>query len=158
MTDCIFPGCWRVATTASWCRAHTPRSWKPTFHPSMQPAAVDAPNLFDLPETPAPSSLDYKLAGQTLALSKPTLELWKAKFKESVRTFARTRQPFTSEDVIAVVGLPCGDVAMNANNAVGAMMTALAKKGVIHKTGNRVQSRRKSSHGAELTEWIGSGR
>ena len=125
------------------------------MHPSMQPAAIDAPNLFALPDPPEPHSLDFKRAGQAIALSKPALDLWKAKFKESVRAFARTRQPFTSEDVIAVVGLPCGDVAMNANNAVGAMMTALAKRGVICKTGNRVQSRRKSSHGAELTEWIG---
>lgn len=103
-----------------------------------------------------PTGSELKETGQAHAVSPPALALWKARYKEAVRNLARQRRPFTSEDVIAIVGLPAGDVEMNANNAVGAMMTGLAKAGVICKTGERVQARRPSSHGAELTEWIGT--
>ena len=57
MNKCIFPSCYRTATVADWCHAHTPRSWRPTMHPSMQPAAIDAPNLFALPDPPEPHKI-----------------------------------------------------------------------------------------------------
>lgn len=94
-----------------------------------------------------------KKQGQENALK--TYDEWQLSYREQVRTLAATRMPFTSEDVIAVVGLPSGGIGKDANNAVGAMMTAMAKEGVIKKTGRRVQSQRPSSHGAELTEWEG---
>jgi hypothetical protein len=153
MSDCIWPGCYRMALYADWCHAHTPRSQRPR---QQQTATMVAePSLFDLPSEPVYDGLDYKRAGQAVAVANSTLDTWKAKFRLALNTLACGPLPFTSEDVIGIVGLPVGDVAMNANNAVGAMMTAAAKTGVIRKTGNRVQSRRASSHGAELTEWIG---
>jgi hypothetical protein len=82
-------------------------------------------------------------------------EEWQSAFRKEVRTLAATRMPFTSEDVVEIVGLPSGEIGKDANNAVGAMMNALAKEGVIAKTGNRALSRRPSSHGAELTLWKG---
>jgi len=42
---------------------------------------------------------------------------------------------------------------MNANNAVGAMMNAMARRKVIVKTSMRRQSARASSHGREIAVW-----
>lgn len=157
MRDCTYPGCYRTATYADWCHHHVPRNTSRLLHPSAQSPTVE-PNLFVVPTLPAPNGTELKRAGQAMAASPNTLDDWKRTFKTSLARWAATGHPFTSEDVIAVVGLPCGDIAMNANNAVGAMMTAAAKVGLIRKTGNRVQARRASSHGAELTEWIGAAR
>jgi hypothetical protein len=95
---------------------------------------------------------ESKADGQEAALASHAAMLWKSDFRAAVEK----KQPgdrFTSEDIVAIAGLPSGRVAANANNAVGAMMTALAKAGVIRKTSARVPSRRKSSHGAELVVW-----
>lgn len=78
---------------------------------------------------------------------------WNDRFKEAIVDVAESHEVFTSEDVLAVVGLPTGKVGMNANNAVGALMNGAAKRGVIAKTGRRVTSLRPHSHGAELHEW-----
>lgn len=94
-----------------------------------------------------------KEAGQQRALD--AARSWKEMFADEVKLLARSGRVFTSEDVLVNVGLPTGEVEMNGNNAVGAMMTSLAKKGVIRKTGARVMAVRPSSHGAELTEWQG---
>lgn len=155
MSDCVFPGCYRMAIYADWCHAHTPRSQR-TPARTHSSVTVDGPSLFDLPLLAEPVGNDLKRGGQALAIAPNVLEDWKRRFKTSLARWADTGSTFTSEDVIAVVGLPCGDIAMNANNAVGAMMTAAAKAGLIRKTGNRQQARRASSHGAELTEWIGA--
>jgi hypothetical protein len=97
-----------------------------------------------------------KDVGQRRALL--TYEDWQTEFRREVLLLAATREPFTSEDALAVVGLPSGEIATNANNAVGAMMTAMAKEGQIVKTGQRAPSKRPSSHGAELTVWMGTHR
>lgn len=80
---------------------------------------------------------------------------WAEEASAAVRTLARSGEPFTSEDVTGLVGLPAGEVGTNRNNAVGALMTAAARAGVIRKTGHRRLCRRRSSHGRELTEWVG---
>lgn len=159
MPDCSFPGCYRTALYADWCHRHLPQTQRNAVRQqrNTSTAAVE-PNLFDMPAVPAPDGLDLKRGGQAIAVAPNALEDWKRRFKTSLAKWAATGHSFTSEDVIAIVGLPCGDIAMNANNAVGAMMTAAAKAGLIRKTGNRVQARRASSHGAELTEWIGAAR
>jgi hypothetical protein len=90
--------------------------------------------------------------GQEAALASHAAMLWKGDFKAVVEKMPEGRR-FTSEDVLAIVGLPTGRVEANANNAVGAMMTGLAKRGLIRKTTTRVPSRRASSHGAELIVW-----
>lgn len=81
---------------------------------------------------------------------------WRTEFKTTIRECAKSQRPFTSEHIIAMIGLPRAEVSQHANNAVGAMMGAAARTGVIRKTGKHVPSKRPSSHGAELTEWIGN--
>lgn len=96
-----------------------------------------------------------KQEGMQKALNAYGLDEWKEQFKHHLQGCAKSGLPFTSEHVLAIVGLPTGDVQMNANNSVGAMMNVAARNGVIQKTGRRVKARRPSSHGAELTEWVG---
>lgn len=98
---------------------------------------------------------DLKTAGQQAAADAAPDD-WRDAFRAAVKALAASGRPFTSEDVTDRAGLPSGDVATNRNNAVGALMTASARAGVIVKTGRRVPSARATSHGAELTEWKGS--
>lgn len=97
-------------------------------------------------------SLLGKATGMELALSPEPLTDWKAQFRRWIIQQAQG-STFTSEDVLDAVGLPSGKVAMNANNAVGAMISGMARKQLIAKTGRRVYSTRKSSHAAELIVW-----
>jgi hypothetical protein len=98
------------------------------------------------------AGLERKEVGMAQALDAGHVQSWKDDFRAVVESFEVGRR-FTSEDAIAIAGLPTGVVASNANNAVGAMMNGLARRGVITKTGARVPSRRSSSHGAELIVW-----
>lgn len=98
------------------------------------------------------AGLEEKRVGMALALQPDRIADWKSNFRAYV-TNSRPGERMTSEDVIAVVGLPTGEVSKDANNAVGAMMNGLAKRGILRKTSLRVPSRRKSSHGAELIVW-----
>ena len=91
--------------------------------------------------------------GMALALSPDRLATWKDTFRVTVQYLAHHGARFTSEDVVSIVGLPNGEIAKDANNAVGAMMNGLAKRGVIRKTSERRPSRRPTSHGAELAVW-----
>lgn len=59
---------------------------------------------------------------------------------------------FTSEDLTADVGLPSGDVGQHRNNAVGAVMRAAARTGLVRRVGY-VESVRKRSHAAVLSRW-----
>ena len=97
--------------------------------------------------------LALKERGMKQALKPDVLAAWKDEFRAYISSMPHDSE-FTSEDVVDAVGLPSGDVRMNANNAVGAMMNGLARKGVIAKTGLHVQSKRPSSHGAELILWV----
>ncbi len=82
-------------------------------------------------------------------------EDWKGSFRRVVELLADEGRPFTSETAVDVVGLPSGEIGTNLNNAVGGMMSGMATRKIIFKTGRRVPSTRPRSHGAELTEWTG---
>jgi hypothetical protein len=97
-----------------------------------------------------------KERGMTLAMTPDALNEWKAAFRNAVWNASRSEIPFTSEDILEVVGLPSGEIGQHANNAVGAMMNSCAKKGWIHKTGRHVPSQRPTSHGTEINEWTGT--
>ena len=91
--------------------------------------------------------------GQACALRPETIAEWRARFRQTVRYLSDNQSEFTSEDIVRLVGLPIGEAGMNRNNAVGAMMTGMARQGLIRKTGARRLATRRSSHGAELTVW-----
>jgi hypothetical protein len=100
------------------------------------------------------ASLEHKESGMRQAEDHAVLS-WRDRFDLTIRRLADFGYPFTSEDVIAHVGLPTKTIGKDQNNSVGALMNAAGRRGTIVKTGKRVPSRRPSSHGAELTEWVG---
>ena len=59
---------------------------------------------------------------------------------------------FTSEDMLAAIGLPSGGIGQHKNNAVGAAMAAISKTGLIQHQGYE-KSKRKVSHSAVLSRW-----
>ena len=92
-----------------------------------------------------------------MALALDAAAEWREAAYTAILGLARTRRTFTSEDVVAQVGLPRGEIGTNRNNAVGAVMNAAAKRGWIIKTGRHVQVKRKQLHAREVIEWIGAG-
>jgi hypothetical protein len=100
------------------------------------------------------TGLVAKDLGVSQALAANDIQEWKAQFRRHATFLAGTGDTFTSEDIIDYVGLP-RDSEMNANNAVGAMMTVLAREGVIRKTKERRVSKRPLSHGREIAVWAG---
>lgn len=129
---------------------------------SLSPEAIyNIMQQYEEPPQPPALSLtitgeELKAQGQQAAMSAAELNEWKVQFYTAVAELAALDTPFTSEDVTYRIGLPRTTVQTNRNNAVGAMMSAAAKRGVIQKTGRRVKSKRPSSHAAELTQWIGA--
>jgi hypothetical protein len=94
--------------------------------------------------------------GMARALQPDDINEWKMRFRRAVVVLASEGEPFTSESAIDMVGLPRVEIRKDANNAVGAMMNGMAKRGIIRKTGRHVLSKRPTSNGAELNEWIGA--
>lgn len=99
--------------------------------------------------------LHLKERGQTQADAAEDVQAWRVAFVAAVVKLLRYNPSaqFTSEDVLERVGLPRPDGTSNANNAVGAMMSGLARRGVIRKTAKRRPSVRASSHGREIAVW-----
>jgi hypothetical protein len=99
--------------------------------------------------------LGLKAIGQAQAEAQPDVQEWCEAFAAAVAKMLRynPQAQFTSEDVLERVGLPRPAGASNANNAVGAMMSGLARQGVIRKTAKRRPSTRPSSHGREIAVW-----
>ena len=79
---------------------------------------------------------------------------WAEQAFEVIKVLAKRGTEFTSEDVIAINGLPSGEVGQHKNNASGAIMNKAARAGIIRKVGYGT-AKRKASHGAVLAIWIG---
>lgn len=101
-------------------------------------------------------SLHRKEEGMDFARGAKHIAEWKRDFMVYLQGLALRGEPFTSEDITYYIGLPRGNVRMNANNAVGAMVSGAARRGIIEKTGRHRKSQRPTSHGAELIEWVGT--
>ncbi len=77
---------------------------------------------------------------------------WNTRFDSVLERMALKGVLFTSEDITAEVGLPTS----GSPSAVGARMTAAAKRGLIRKTGRMLKAERPNQHAALLTEWQGT--
>jgi hypothetical protein len=95
---------------------------------------------------------DLKQYGMQLALDAQPV--WSEQAFEAIKLLASRKVEFTSEDVLALTGLPSGGVGMNKNNASGAVMNKAAKAGIIRKVGYAT-AKRKESHGSVHAVWIG---
>jgi hypothetical protein len=73
----------------------------------------------------------------------------------AIMQLAKQGIEFTSEDVLAITGLPSGEVGQHKNNASGAIMNKAARAGWIRKVGYG-KAKRKESHGAVLAIWVGA--
>jgi hypothetical protein len=104
--------------------------------------------LFDLP-------LGEELArrGMAQAASSERAWVWGRDAEAAIRQLAASGVPFTADDLIRLVGLPSWGV--NRNNAVGALFTSAAKRGLIVRTGHYRKSRRALSHGRMIAVWVG---
>jgi hypothetical protein len=117
-------------------------------------SAMDTPHQPTLPmEEETGQAL--KAQGQALALNAAGMAEYRSEFNEQLRHLADKSWPFSVEDVTAVVGYPMQRGLAPTNNAVGALMTGAAKRGLIVKV-DRVKALRPSSHATEITEWIGA--
>lgn len=95
----------------------------------------------------------HKVQGQSYALAGAPE--WRHRAERRVLVLAVTRRPFTSEQVTSEVGLPTGEVGMNKNNAVGALMAECARRGWIRRVGYD-KAHRASQHAAVLAVWEGT--
>ena len=74
---------------------------------------------------------------------------YRSVFERAIIALASSKEPFTSEDVTAMVGRP-----PNSPNTVGALFIGAAKRGLIRKCGYR-QSVRPERHAAVIALWEG---
>lgn len=77
---------------------------------------------------------------------------WRAAVDERIAALAATGQPFTADDVSAVVG----DSPTGSQGAMGARFNAAARRKVIVRVGY-VPSRRTSVHMHPVAQWVGAG-
>jgi len=77
---------------------------------------------------------------------------WQKHFREVAYSFIKSGKYFTAEDIVEVTGLPSGDVGMNKNNVVGAMMNSIVREGNITRVGY-TKSRRRTSHAKQASVW-----
>jgi hypothetical protein len=100
--------------------------------------------------TQATLDLDGKaLRDQGVArVDSHTPEEWKNQMQACIRTYAKTAQEFTAEDVLTIVGRP------NNPNAIGAQFLGAVRSGIIKKVGYRT-ARRKQRHAGQVAVYIG---
>lgn len=95
-----------------------------------------------------------KAEGMTRALD--AVPSWSELARDAVDYLASTGRQFTSEDLTALIGLPRPDAPeSNRNNAVGAVISGAARRGVIERVGYR-NARRARLHSAQLSVWKGT--
>lgn len=90
-----------------------------------------------------------KAAGIARIDLRPEGQPWRAVADAVLLDLARTGGPFTSEDVTRVAGQP------GHPNAVGALLNAAARRGLIARVGF-VQADRANQHGALISQWRGT--
>jgi hypothetical protein len=95
-----------------------------------------------------------ELKDEGMSLAAAAAAEWSAMARDCLEYLAARGTPFTSEDLVRLVGLPRGKVGSNRNNAVGAAISGAARRGLIVEVG-RVNARRSPSHSARLTIWQG---
>lgn len=80
---------------------------------------------------------------------------WNTRAKNAIWELASSGQPFTSEDVTDLIGLPDPTSRPNsANNAVGTMLNQVAKRYGLRRV-DMVKARNPQAHGRLLTVWQG---
>jgi hypothetical protein len=100
-----------------------------------------------------PTGETLKREGMARALT--AAEQWRARAWLAMDELAQDGEPFTSEDLVDLVGLPSRVEGANTNNAVGAIFAAAARRRLIERVGIR-NAQRPALHAAALTVWKGT--
>jgi hypothetical protein len=98
------------------------------------------------------AGIDQGEQGKAIALENSPHQ-WRERFERALTYLACLEDTFTVDDVIHRAGLPRSSTP-NANNAVGALMSAAAKRGQIIRIGYEAAART-SSHGRAIAKWQG---
>lgn len=91
-----------------------------------------------------------------MAEAQEAVPEWADRARAALYDLALSGEEFTSEELTARVGLPRVDVGQNRNNAVGAVVAAASRAGLIERVGYR-RARRPALHAAVVTIWRGQG-
>lgn len=89
-----------------------------------------------------------KEEGIAQANANPSTAPWRVVAMDRAMALAATRTEFTSEDITATVGVPA------ASGAVGALLSTLARRGVVRRVGFR-KAERVNQHAALVSVWVG---
>lgn len=100
-------------------------------------------NLFDDGEHRKADGIERALAGAVT---------WVEMAKLAALWIGAQRTTFTSEDITGLIGLPRTSVGTNKNNAVGAVMSALANASMIRRH-SVTKSKNPQGHSAIITCW-----
>lgn len=95
------------------------------------------------------------LEGQSKALRSEAGQRWMEKAMPVALQLAASGQPFSSEHITAQVGLPRASRKPGSNSAVGALIGALSRQGLITLVG-AVKATDPISHAAQLGLWVGT--
>ena len=98
---------------------------------------------------PGPDALYAKEVGMRGAEFSEVSSGWVQRADDAIRHLAGLGKPFTSDHVVALVGMP------GHYNALGARMNAAARKGVIRKAGY-TNAARPSAHARSVALWQGA--
>jgi len=104
-----------------------------------EPAMMSNPDQLELAEALRDEGQGVVLAG--------TPDAWQQNFRRSVERLARGGRTFTSEDIVADCGPP-----PTHHNAVGAMMAALSKQGLIQLVGYQ-KAHHTAGHARRIGIW-----
>ena len=76
---------------------------------------------------------------------------WNDEADQAILELARSGEEFTADQLIERVGMP------EHRNAVGARLSAAARRGWIQRTGDRQADNRAEQHARRVSLWIGAG-
>lgn len=93
--------------------------------------------------------------GQARALQSQAGKAWMAKAMPVALQLAAAGKPFSSEHITAQVGMPRSARTPGSNSAVGALIGALSRQGLITLVG-AVKASDPISHAAQLGLWVGT--
>ena len=93
--------------------------------------------------------------GELMTEALQAKELWVVQAELAVKQLVNTRQQFTADDLVNLVGLPRGVEVVNGNNAIGALFRKLSNQNVIRPIG-WAKSARADNHGRQVRIWAGA--
>lgn len=96
-----------------------------------------------------------QLKADGMAYAEAGALLWSLRARWAIEWLADQHVEFTSENLTNLVGLPRGRIGKDRNNAVGAAISAAARRRTIRRV-RYEKATRPGSHSAVVGVWIGT--